>query len=75
VHRTLLEPREGIHDLGAVVGLTVVPADLDVPAPDPDAVADAGQLTLAVPRVGDERGEAVRADVVRDVVPEGLQTS
>ena len=68
LHGSLLELGKGFRDLGAVVGLAVVLADLDAVAPDVDAVPDPGETLLEAADLADEQGEALGVGVVREVL-------
>ena len=71
--RALLEPLEGLEHRGAVVGLILVAADVDPPAPDAGAVADPPEVLLTVACIAGQRSEPGRGRIRSQVVPEGQQ--
>jgi hypothetical protein len=75
LHGALAELGKGLRDLGAVIGLVVVPADLDAVAPDVDAVPDLGQPLQKVAGVAHKPYEAVCVPVVREVLTERSKSS
>ena len=75
LHRALLELRERLPHLGAVVRLTFVAADRDPGPLDPDGVPDPRKRVFQRLRLRGQRGETLRAGVPGEVAAEPAQAA
>ena len=75
LHRPLLEPRERLFHLGAVVGLAFVVADRDPGPVNPDGIPHPGKRLLQRLRLRRQRGEALGGGVPGEVAAEPLKAA
>ena len=75
LHRALLELRERLLHLGAVVRLTFVAADRDPGPLDPDGVPDPRERVFQRLRLRGQRGEALGAGVPGEVAAEPAEAA